>query len=64
MQTYIMKVFKMLHPNIPNGAISRDMGTFHIVNKGLATVRHMVCDDLPNKKANIKKKMKTLVAWR
>ncbi len=56
MQTYIMKVFKMLHPNIPNGAIIRDMGTFHVVHKGLATVGHMVCDDLPNQKVNIKKK--------
>jgi hypothetical protein len=40
------------------------MGTFHKINKGLTTVGHMVCDDLPNKKVNIKKKMKTLVVWR
>jgi hypothetical protein len=31
MQTYIMKVFKMLHPNILNGAIISDMGTFNSV---------------------------------
>jgi hypothetical protein len=50
MQTYIMKVLKMLHPNIPNGAIIRDMGTFHKVNKGFAIVGHMVCDDLLDQK--------------
>jgi len=29
----VMKVFKMLHPNIPNATIVKDMGTFHGVNK-------------------------------
>ncbi len=46
-----------------NGVIIRDMGTFHRINKGLATIGHMVCDDLPNQKVNTKTKMKTLVAW-
>ncbi len=27
---YVMKVFKMLHPNILDGAIVKDMGTFHM----------------------------------
>jgi hypothetical protein len=38
----------MLHLNIPNGAIVRDMGTFHGVNKHPPAVGHMVCDDLPD----------------
>jgi hypothetical protein len=45
-----MKVFKMPHPNIPNGAIVKDTGTFHGVNKG-PTIGHMVCDDLHDQKA-------------
>jgi hypothetical protein len=48
-----MKVFKMLHPNILDGAIVRDMGTFHGVNKGLPTSRHMVCDDLLDQQLGI-----------
>jgi hypothetical protein len=36
----------MPHPNICDGAIVRDMGTFHGVNKGPLTVGHMVYDDL------------------
>jgi hypothetical protein len=59
-----MKVFKMLHPHTPIGAIVRDMGTFHGVNKGLATIGHMVCDDLLNQEIDIQKKKKTLVVWR
>jgi hypothetical protein len=50
-----MKIFKMMHPNIPNGVIIRDMGTFHRINNGLATIGHMVCDDLPDQKVNIEK---------
>ncbi len=42
----------MLHPNIHDGAIVRDMGTFHGVNKG-PTICHMVCDDLLNQQLEI-----------
>jgi hypothetical protein len=52
-----MKVFKMLHPNISNGAIVRDMSTLHGVNKGPATIGHMVYDDLLDQEIDIKKKM-------
>ncbi len=38
----------MLHLNIHDGAIVKDMGTFHEVNKCPLAARHMVCDDLPN----------------
>jgi hypothetical protein len=51
-----MKVFKMPHPNILNGAVVRDTGTFHGVNKGPTTTKHMVCDDLHDQKANIQEK--------
>ncbi len=51
-----MKVFKMPHPNIPNGAIVKDMGTFHEVNKDPTTTGHMVCDDLHDQEANIQEK--------
>jgi hypothetical protein len=51
-----MKVFKNLHPYIPNGATIKDMGTFHGVNKGLVVARHIVCDDLSNQEINIQEK--------
>ncbi len=51
-----MKVFKMLHINNLDGAIVRDTGTFHGVNKGLPTSRHMVCDDLLNQQLDINPK--------
>jgi hypothetical protein len=51
-----MKVFKMPHPNIPNGAIVKDTCTFHGVNKGHITTGHMVCDDLHDQEANIQEK--------
>jgi hypothetical protein len=57
-----MKVFKMLHLNIPNGAIVRDMSTFHGVNKCLFATKHMVCDDLPDQQFDINEIMKTLVS--
>jgi hypothetical protein len=50
---HVMKVFKMLHPNIHDGAIVRDMGTFHGINKGPLTIGHMVCDDPPSQQPNI-----------
>jgi hypothetical protein len=59
-----MKVFKMLHFNILDGAIVRDIGTFHGVKKGPPIVRHMVCDDRPNQQLDLDPKMKTLVLWR
>ncbi len=43
----------MLHPSIPNSAIVRNTSTFHGINKGPPTTRHMVCDDLPNQQPNI-----------
>jgi hypothetical protein len=51
-----MKVFKMLHPNIPNGAIIKDISTFHGVNKCPPIARHMVCDDLHDQQPNIDQK--------
>jgi hypothetical protein len=51
-----MKVFKMPHPNIFNGAIVTDTSTFHGVNKGPTTTGHMVCDDLHDQKVNIQEK--------
>jgi len=51
----------MLHLNIHDGAIIRDMGTFHGINKGPSTIGHMVCDDPPSQQPNIDPKMKTLV---
>jgi hypothetical protein len=54
---HVVKVFKMPHPNNPNGAIVGNTGTFHGVNNGPSTTsRHTVCDDLHDEKANIKKK--------
>ncbi len=50
---HVMNVFKMLHFNIFYGAIIRDMGTFHGVNKGPPITIHMVCDDLPNQQPNL-----------
>ncbi len=43
-----MKVFKMLHPNIPNIAIVKDMGTFHEVNKDPPSIGQMVSNGLLN----------------
>ncbi len=43
----------MLHPNILDGTIVRDMGTFHGVNKGPLAARHMVCDDLPDQQPDL-----------
>jgi len=43
----------MLYPNILDGAIVRDIGTFHGVNKGPPTAKHMVCDDLPDQQLDI-----------
>jgi hypothetical protein len=48
-----MKVFKMLHPNIFDGAIVTDTCIFHGVNKGPPTSKHMVCDDLLDQQPNI-----------
>jgi hypothetical protein len=59
-----MKVFKMLHLNILDGAIVRDTGTFHGVNKCPLATRHMACDDLPNQQLDIDSKMKTFVSWK
>ncbi len=55
-----MKVFKMLHPNIPNATIVKDMGTFHGVNKCPLVAWHMVCDELPNQQLNIDPKNKDI----
>ncbi len=48
-----MKVFKMLHLNILNTAIIRDMGTFHEVKKCLPSTRQMVFNGLLNQKHDI-----------
>jgi len=53
---HVMKVFKMLYLNIHDGAIVRDMGTFHGVNKCPLIIRHVVCDDLPNQQLDINPK--------
>jgi hypothetical protein len=50
---HVMEVLKMLHPNIHDGAIVGDTGTFHGVNKGSPTIGHMVCDDLTNQQSDI-----------
>ncbi len=50
---HVMKVIKMLHPNIHDGAIVRNTCTFHQINKGPPTIGHMVCDDLPNQQPSI-----------
>ncbi len=54
----------MLHLNILDGAIVRDTGTFHGVNKCPLATRHMACDDLPNQQLDIDSKMKTFVSWK
>ncbi len=46
----------MLHPTILNGAIVRDMNTFHGVSKCPPAIGHMVCDDLPYQQPNIDSK--------
>jgi hypothetical protein len=46
----------MLHPNILDGAIARDMGIFHGVNKGTTTSGHMVCDELLDQEVDIQEK--------
>jgi hypothetical protein len=51
-----MKVFKMLHLNILDGAIVRDMGTFHGINKCPPVAGHMVCDDLLDQQLDINPK--------
>jgi hypothetical protein len=51
-----MKVFEMLHPNIPYGAIVRDTSTFRGVNKCPPIVKHMVCDDLLDQQLDINPK--------
>jgi hypothetical protein len=45
---HVMKVFKMLHPNIPNIAIVKDMGTFHEVNKDPPSIGQMVSNGVLN----------------
>jgi hypothetical protein len=52
----------MLHPNILDGAIARDMGTFHGVNKGPTMSGHMVCDDLLDQEVDIQEKNED-VGW-
>jgi hypothetical protein len=59
-----MKAFKMRNLNIHGGAIIRDAGTFHGINKGPPIAKHMVCDVLPNQEPDIEGKMKTLAAWK
>jgi hypothetical protein len=51
-----MKVFEMLHLNIPYGAIVKDTGTFHGVNKCPPIAGHMVCDDLLDQQLDINPK--------
>jgi hypothetical protein len=51
-----MKIFKMLHLNILDGAIVRDTCTFHGVKKGPPIARHMVCDDQPNQQLDLDRK--------
>jgi hypothetical protein len=51
---------QMPHPNIPNGAIVKDTSTFHGINKGPTTTRHMVCDDLHDQKTNIQEKYENI----
>jgi len=46
----------MLHLNIPDSAIVRDMSTFHGVNKGPPSTRQMVSNGLPNQKHDIEDK--------
>jgi hypothetical protein len=55
-----MKVFKMLHPNILDGAIVRDTGTFHGINKSPLAARHMVCDDLHDQQLDLDPKNENL----
>jgi hypothetical protein len=50
---HVMKVFKMLHLNILNGAIVRDKCTFHGINKCPPTSKHMICDDLLDQQLDI-----------
>ncbi len=54
----------MRNLNIHGGAIIRDAGTFHGINKGPPIAKHMVCDVLPNQEPDIEGKMKTLAAWK
>ncbi len=53
---HVMKAFKMPHLNIPGGAIVRDIGTFHGVNKGPLIAIHMVYDVFPNQVLDIEEK--------
>jgi hypothetical protein len=51
-----MKVFKMLHLNIPDVAIVKDIDTFHGLSKGPPSIRQMVSNGLLNIKHDIENK--------
>ncbi len=45
---HVMKIFKMFHSHIPDGAIACEIGTFHGVHRGPAMDVHINSIDMPN----------------
>ncbi len=54
---YVMKIFKMLHPHIPDGAIVWKIGTFHGVHRGPTLDVHINFVDMPNQEVDVNDKL-------
>jgi len=54
---HVMKIFKMFHLHILDGAIVRETGTLHGVHRGPALDIHINFVDMPNQKVNVNDKL-------
>ncbi len=57
-----MKIFKMLHLHILDGAITRETCTLHGIQKGFALDAHINFVDMPDQKVGVNEKPKDIVA--
>jgi hypothetical protein len=58
-----MKIFKMFHPHIRDGAIVQETGTFHGVQKGLALNAHINFVDMHDQEVDVNEKLEDVVAF-
>jgi hypothetical protein len=59
-----MKIFKMLHPHISDGAIVQETGTFHEVQKGLTLNAHINSIDMHDQEVGVNGKPEDVVAFK
>jgi hypothetical protein len=58
-----MKIFKMFHPHILDGAIVQEIGTLHGVQRGLEVNAHINSIDMNDQKVGVNGKPKDVVAF-